>query len=97
MAEATRQRESALTRALEAAADRLLREEEQVRLLDYEIGLALYKRVKKGALAEAAAPADESPDPEAAVYPFDGEYWNDELMDFRMQLPSRCASAEAER
>ena len=32
-----------------SAADRLLRDEEQVRLLDYEIGLDLYKRVKKGA------------------------------------------------
>jgi hypothetical protein len=48
LAEATRQREAMLKRALTSAADRLLRDEEQVRLLDYEIGLDLYKRVKKG-------------------------------------------------
>ncbi|MGI5861784.1 MAG: hypothetical protein ACOX6T_06955 [Myxococcales bacterium] len=97
LAEAIRQREIALERALVAAADRLLREEEQVRLLDYEIGLDLYKRVKKGALLDKPRASALAPDEDAVVYPFDGEYWNDELMDFRLDLPSRCAAAEGDR
>ncbi|HCF59397.1 MAG TPA: hypothetical protein DFS52_15570 [Myxococcales bacterium] len=97
LAEAIRQREIALEHALAAAADRLLREEEQVRLLDYEIGLDLYKRVKKGALLAEAQAIDLAADEDAVVYPFDGEYWNDELMDFRLDLPSRCAAAEGDR
>jgi hypothetical protein len=97
LAEATRQREVLLRRALQAAADRLLRDEEQVRLLDYEIGLDLYKRVKKNSTSSRLAAKDEPILPEDVAYVFDGEYWNDELKDYRLFLPSRCASLEADR
>ncbi|MBI5547361.1 MAG: hypothetical protein HY901_26050 [Deltaproteobacteria bacterium] len=97
LAEATRQRESMLKRALTSAADRLLRDEEQVRLLDYEIGLDLYKRVKKGNYAARMAVNDPAVGEVDVVYEFDGEYWNDELKDYRLFLPSRCASVEADK
>ncbi|MGC4121214.1 MAG: hypothetical protein QM765_42885 [Myxococcales bacterium] len=97
LAEATRQRESMLKRALTSAADRLLRDEEQVRLLDYEIGLDLYKRVKKGALGQRMGVNDPTIGDEDVVYEFDGEYWNDELKDYRLFLPSRCAAVEADK
>ena len=97
LAEATRQRESMLKRALTSAADRLLRDEEQVRLLDYEIGLDLYKRVKKNALGQRMAVNDPAVGEADVVYEFDGEYWNDELMDYRLFLPSRCAAVEADK
>ncbi len=97
LAEATRQREAMLKRALVSAADRLLRDEEQVRLLDYEIGLDLYKRVKKGAQGQRMGVNDPAVGDEDVVYEFDGEYWNDELMDYRLFLPSRCAAVEADK
>jgi hypothetical protein len=97
LGEATRQREVLLRSALKAAGDRLLRDEEQVRLLDYEIGLDLYKRVKKGSASSRQAVKDEPILPEDVAYVFDGEYWNDELKDYRLFLPSRCAAVEADR
>jgi tetratricopeptide (TPR) repeat protein len=97
LAEATRQREVLLKRALQSAADRLLRDEEQVRLLDYEIGLDLYKRVKKGSASNRPAVKDEPVRPVDVAYVFDGEYWNDELKDYRLFLPSRCGAVEADR
>jgi hypothetical protein len=92
-----RQREALLKKALVSAADTLLRNEEQVRLLDYEIGLDLYKRVKKGALFSRAPIKDEPVGKDDVAYPFDGEYWNDETKDFRLFLPSRCSVVEADR
>jgi tetratricopeptide (TPR) repeat protein len=97
LAEATRQRESMLRRALISAADRLLRDEEQVRLLDYEIGLDLYKRVKKGSLGQRIPVNDPIVGDADVVYGFDGEYWNDELKDYRLFLPTRCAAVEADK
>ncbi|HMK93592.1 MAG TPA: hypothetical protein VK576_11385, partial [Thermoleophilia bacterium] len=97
LAEATRQREALLKRALTSAADRLLRDEEQVRLLDYEIGLDLYKRVKKGGADRRMAVNDPVVGDADVLYEFDGEYWNDELKDYRLFLPSRCAAVEADK
>ena len=97
VSEAARQRELAVKKATTAAADRLLREAEQVRLLDYEVGLDLYKRVKKGTLAQQLIDEEDRAfvtDQEIA-YSFDGEYWNDELKDYRFQLPNRCAAEVA--
>jgi Na+/phosphate symporter len=97
IAEATRQRESILRRALVDTADRLLRDEEQVRLLEYEIGLDLYKRVRKGGANSIAKAKDPEVQPDDVLYLFDGEYWNDELKDYRLFLPSRCAAVEADK
>lgn len=96
IAEAIRQREALLRQALLATADDLLRYEEQVRLLDYEVGLDLYKRLRKG---QAKAAAEQRPfvNEDEVAFTFDGEYWNDELRDYRFELESRCGAVEAER
>lgn len=95
VAEATRRREVALREALVETADQLLRYEEQVRLLDYEIGLDLYKRIRKGVRPPEVAP-DEVVGKRDVAYAFDGEYWNDELRDYRFFLKSRCLEVEEE-
>lgn len=94
--EATRQREALLHEAVLATADDLLRYEEQVRLLDYEVGLDLYKRLRKG---QAQAAAEQRPfvGEDEVAFSFDGEYWNDELRDYRFALDSRCGAVEADR
>lgn len=85
-----------LDRSVEAEADRvaeeLLEYEEQARLVDYEVSLEVFRRVRAG--------KDDSiaPEPEKAIpvggddvyYVFEGEYWNDELHDYRFRIDDRC-------
>jgi hypothetical protein len=93
-AESARHEEVARDDALKATADRLLSDEEQLRLEDYEVSLAMYARLKRGkAVTDAPKPDVVSPD--EVVYPFDGEYWNDELHDFHLFITSRCLEQEA--
>jgi hypothetical protein len=88
-AEAQRNYDERLNESVRAEADKLLRAAEQVRLMEYEVGLKLYERVKKG--AKLVVP-EEDPELTSAqvAYKFDGEYWNDELRDYRVSLKSRC-------
>ncbi len=79
----------------EEAADRmaleLLEAEEQVSLLDYEIGLDIFKRLK---VTDARRTVEESlviPYDSANVYyEWDTEYWNDELHSYQYFITSRC-------
>jgi hypothetical protein len=88
-AEAVRVYEARLAEAVRQEADTLLRAAEQVRLMEYEVGLKLYERVKKG--AKVAAPQDEPAlSPAQVAFRFDGEYWNDELKSYRVNIESRC-------
>lgn len=69
----------------------LLEIEEQVNLLDYEVGLDIFKRLK----AEAARRTVEKPltipyDSQNVYYEFDTEYWNDELHSYKFFINSRC-------
>jgi len=93
-AEAQRLYDERLNESVRAEADKLLRSAEQVRLMEYEVGLKLYERVKRG--AKLATPEE---DPELSssqvAYKFDGEYWNDELRDYRVSLKSRCIEEAA--
>ena len=92
--ESARHEEVARDDALKQTADRLLTDEEQLRLEDYEVSLAMYKRLKRGkAVTDPPKPDVVSPD--EVVYPFDGEYWNDELHDFHLFITSRCLEQEA--
>jgi hypothetical protein len=93
-AKAQREYENARDEALKRAADRLLVEEEQLRLQDYEVGLAMYQRFKRGRIV-TDAPKPESVPPDSIIYGFDGEYWNDELKDYHLFLTSRCLETEA--
>jgi len=88
-AEAVRVHDARLAEAVRQEADTLLRAAEQVRLMEYEVGLKLYERVKKG--ARVVAPEDEQMlSPTQTAYRFDGEYWNDELRSYRVRIDSRC-------
>ena len=88
-AEATRIYDERLKSSVRAEADRLLRASEQVRLMEYEVGLKLYERVKKGS---RLVPLVEEPPLKAGqvAFRFREEYWNDELRDYRFSLKSRC-------
>ncbi len=93
-AEAQRIYDQRLNESVREEADKLLRAAEQVRLMEYEVGLKLYERVKKG--ARLVAP-EEDPELTSAqvAYKFEGEYWNDELRDYRVSLKSRCIEEAA--
>ncbi len=88
-AEARRVYQTRLEEAVRQEADTLLRAAEQVRLMEYEVGLKLYERVKKGAKV-VAPPEEELLSPSQVGFRFDGEYWNDELRSYRVRLESRC-------
>lgn len=92
LAEATRVRDARLERALEAVAERLLDAAEQVRLLEYEIGLKLNAALERnpGALVPAS---QDALGPQDVAYRFSGEFWNDELRDLHVTLDDRCQEA----
>lgn len=82
-------------KAADAVALRLLDTEEQINVLDYEVSLAIFRPVEdiepKAIAAQVQSPQDAKLDPTVEViYPFDGEYWNDELGDYQVMLPDRC-------
>jgi hypothetical protein len=57
--------------------------------MEYEVGLKLYERVKKG--SKAVLPREEELlKPEQVAFRFEGEYWNDELKSYRVRIESRC-------
>jgi hypothetical protein len=93
-AEAERIYRQRLQEAVREEADKLLRAAEQVRLMEYEVGLKLYERIKRGAKLvqpEKQAPLGEGQE----AFRFDGEYWNDELRSYRVSIPSRCVEEGA--
>jgi tetratricopeptide (TPR) repeat protein len=77
--------------AIEKVVDELLRVDEQMNLIDYEIGAGL---VKPGASRKAsrilARPGELPYGSPQAFFPFDGEYWSDELNDFAELADDRC-------
>lgn len=92
---ASRRTDLALDAQLEVAArqaaESLVEFEEQMNLLDYEVGLSIYRRLRE---EQARRRTDErieiplgGPD---AIYPFVDEFWNDELADFDFLITSRC-------
>ena len=94
-AEAERLYQQRLRDAVREEADKLVRADEQVRLMEYEVGLKLYERVKRG--AKLALPEKEIPLTSAQIaFKFTGEYWNDELRSYRVSIPSRCLEEGAQ-
>jgi tetratricopeptide (TPR) repeat protein len=92
-AEATRLRDTRLTTALELEANRLLDAAEQVRLVEYEVGIKLNARI--GSKPNDLVPeSQDALGPEDVRYRFSGEYWNDELRDIRIKLDDRCREGE---
>ncbi len=94
-AEGVRVYQARLNESVRGEADRLLRAAEQVRLMEYEVGLKLYERVKRG--SKMTALIKETPLKEDEVaFKFEGEYWNDELRSYRFSLTSRCIEETAQ-
>jgi hypothetical protein len=94
-AEAERLYQQRLQEAVREEADRLLRADEQVRLMEYEVGLKLYERVKRG--AKLVQPEKQPALTSAQIaFKFTGEYWNDELRSYRVTIPSRCIEEGAQ-
>jgi TolA-binding protein len=78
-----------------AAANSLLEAEEQIALLDYEVGLDIFKRLK----LQQARQAKEEPliipyDSANVYYEFDTEFWNDELHSYQYYASNRCFESE---
>ncbi len=80
-----------LPRAIERVVDELLRVNEQMDLIDYEIGAGLVKPGARQGAAKITARRGALPYGSPKVYfEFDGEYWSDELNDFAVLADDRC-------
>ncbi|MEW6378955.1 MAG: hypothetical protein AB1611_05040 [bacterium] len=77
----------------EKMANEILKFEEEANLMEYEIGLDMYQRVYQYHYREDAASA-QKPTGRIAIYPFQGEFWNDELDDYTVTLPNKCNCLE---
>jgi tetratricopeptide (TPR) repeat protein len=91
-AEADRALAAESERASARVVDSMLFMDEQMRILDYEIGLALYQRARKGESVAVKLDATYEEKDGDVYYAFDKEFWNDELKDMRFSLSSRCAA-----
>ena len=83
---------AALERQTRKVAEELVEFEEQMYLLDYEVGLAIYRRLRK---EEARRPTEQDdlsipPGGNQAYFAFDEEFWNDELPDYDFFVENRC-------
>jgi hypothetical protein len=79
----------------EKMADSMLRFEEEAHLMEYEIGLDMYQRVQNFHYSEDNS-EQESDDYQngKAIFTFQGEFWNDELDDYEVNLINKCEGAE---
>ncbi|MDJ0782189.1 MAG: hypothetical protein QNJ22_09470 [Desulfosarcinaceae bacterium] len=79
----------------EIIANNLLQYEEDTHLMEYEIGLDMYQRVSQIHFDADQVPEEEKRTPrKVAVYKFQGEYWNDELATYQVELESKCQNME---
>ncbi|MFH0926563.1 MAG: hypothetical protein V1872_13195 [bacterium] len=80
----------------EKTANELLKYEEEANLLEYEIGLDIYKMVGDYQLDENPSKKDERKIElkKVVIYPFQEEFWNDELTNYKVILPSKCSKPE---
>jgi hypothetical protein len=81
-----------LEKGAKAVAHELVEFEEQMYLLDYEIGLEIYRRLKK---EDARRPTEEDDlsipaGGDLAYYEFVDEFWNDELPRYQFYVENRC-------
>lgn len=78
----------------EKAANNLLRYEENAHLMEYEVGLDMYKRIYEFHYTEASNNDPKKATRAQVVYPFQGEFWNDELATYQVRLPNKCENME---
>jgi len=84
-----------LKRSLEQStaevAEEMLQAEEQVNLLEYEVGQAIFQRVSETSINMLRKKAAKVPISSARVYyRFGGEYWTDELPHYKFNIEDRC-------
>ena len=84
--------ERSLEESTREVAEEMLDAEEQVNLLEYEVGQAIFQRVSESASAsEARKAAPKVPiSAERVYYKFSGEYWTDELPHYKFNIEDRC-------
>jgi hypothetical protein len=72
-------------------ANSLLKYEEESNLIKYEIGIDMYQRVAETRYqGKNKGNATETVPENVVIYPFQGEFWNDELGNYKVSLPSQC-------
>jgi hypothetical protein len=80
--------------AFSEVAAELLRIEEQMTILDYEIGVGLFRRATSAEVGKSAGDdafeRAAATNPLAVRYRFDGEYWSDELQAYSVETADRC-------
>lgn len=79
-----------LDHALERVADELLRVEEQMNLIDYEVGVGLFKSGDAAGTSTSMRAEDIPYGSSSAYFRFDGEYWSDEIGDYTVFAEDRC-------
>ncbi|GEM_PF-2947044 len=73
-------------------ADRLLEADEQANLLEYEVGVSIFRPIRDatGKIRVRAAAEEVPGGGPRLYYHFDGEFWSDELPDMRFLIQDRC-------
>lgn len=85
-----------LDRAMEAGArtvaEKLLEADEQANLLDYEVGVSIFRPIRdpSGKLRLRQEVEVVPRGGNRVYYPFDGEFWSDELPNMRFLIQDRC-------
>lgn len=84
--------ERSLEHSSRRVAEEMLDTEEQVNLLEYEVGQAIFQRVDDtSGVAKARKSAAKVPISSTRVYyRFTGEYWTDELPRYKFNIEDRC-------
>lgn len=77
----------------EKVANELLKYEEEANLMEYEVALDITQRAVQYHFKDQEA-KNKKKLKNAVVYPFQGEYWNDELANFKVNLPNKCDCME---
>jgi hypothetical protein len=70
--------------------DELLRVEQQINVIDYEVGVGIFKSGSTGSSTAKLRPEDIPLESSEVYFHFDGEYWSDELDDYTVLADNRC-------
>ncbi len=88
--EATRREAVELGTEVDHLVEELLEAEDGVRLILHELAVELLRGRRRPAGAAEARAVDVSPGGDRVVYPFQSEFWTDEIDDLVVVLPDRC-------
>lgn len=70
--------------------DELLRVEQQINVIDYEVGVGIFKSGSTASSTATLRPEDIPAESADVYFHFDGEYWSDELNDYTVLADNRC-------